>query len=39
MGKKSVQRWLLVQVKQLLPNFEIIEDYYHPNLLWNGVYF
>lgn len=34
-GKKSSQRWLLVQLNHLLPpETNIIEDYYHPYLLW-----
>lgn len=37
-GKKSAQRWLLVKLKELLPYFEIIEDYYHPELEWEGTY-
>jgi len=38
-GRKSTQRWLLVQMKVLLPNEIILEDYYHQNLLWDtGLY-
>ena len=35
-GKKSSQRWLYVKLKNLLPNVEIIEEYQHPELLWEG---
>ncbi len=35
-GKKSTQRWLYVKLKKLLPNTEIIEEYHHPELLWEG---
>ena len=28
-GKRSAQRWLVVQLQKLFPNFEIIEDYFH----------
>jgi hypothetical protein len=33
-GKKSEQRWLKVNIEELLPGIEIIEDFQHPNLLW-----
>lgn len=34
-GKKASQRWLLVQIRQLLPvAYDIIEDYHHPDLIW-----
>ncbi len=36
-GKKSTQRWLYVKLKKLLPNVEIIEEYHHPELLWEGM--
>ena len=36
-GKKSSQRWLYVKLKKLLPpNTAIEEEYYHPDLLWEG---
>ena len=35
LGKKSSQRWLLVKLTQLIPNENIIEDYFHPDLLWS----
>ncbi len=37
-GKKSSQRWLYVKLKKLLPNTEIVEEYHHPELLWEGKY-
>ena len=33
-GKKSTQRWLYFKLKELLPNVEIIEEYFHPDLVW-----
>lgn len=33
-GKKSGQRWLSVKVKQLLPGVDIVEDYQHPELMF-----
>jgi hypothetical protein len=33
-GKRSTQRWLYFKLKELLPNVEIIEDFYHPDLVW-----
>ena len=33
-GKKSVQRCLYVTMNQLLPNATIIEEFYHPGLVW-----
>jgi hypothetical protein len=36
-GKKSTQRWLYFKLKELLPNIDLIEDYYHPDLVW-GIY-
>jgi len=36
-GKKSSQRWLLLQLQKILPEgTEIIEDYQHPLLSWMG---
>jgi hypothetical protein len=35
-GKKSSQRWLLVQMKLLLPTANILEDYFHPDLAWGN---
>jgi len=35
--KKSSQRWLLLQIKKLLPeDTEIVEDYHHPLLSWTS---
>jgi hypothetical protein len=36
-GKKSIQRWLKVKVKQVLAGMEIVEDYQHPELSF-GVF-
>jgi hypothetical protein len=33
-GKKSEQRWLKVNVEELLPGIETIEDFQHSKLLW-----
>jgi hypothetical protein len=33
-GKKSVQRWVKVTIKGLLPGCEVVEDYKHPDLFW-----
>ena len=38
-GKKSSQRWLYVKLKKLLPDIEIVEEYNHPELLWEGKFF
>jgi len=35
-GRKSSQRWLLVQMKQLLPNEAVVEDHNHPCLFWDS---
>ena len=31
-NKKSAQRWLFLQIQKLLPNEEIIEDYFHSEI-------
>jgi hypothetical protein len=36
-GKKSTQRWLYCKLKELLPNVEIIEEFFHPDLIWGIV--
>ncbi len=34
-GKKSTQRWLHLTLSQILPEgTEILEDFWHPDLLW-----
>ena len=33
-GKKSTQRWLVVKLRELLPNATILEEYFHPELSW-----
>jgi len=35
LGKKAAQRWLLVQVLQLLPDCDVKENYTHPDLFWS----
>jgi hypothetical protein len=33
-GKKSEQRWLKVNIEELLSGIEIVEDFHHPDLFW-----
>lgn len=35
-GKRSIQRWLYVKLKNLIPNTTIFEEFYHPDLSWEG---
>lgn len=37
--KKSVQRWLKLQIENLVPGVEIVEDYLHPELNWGKLMF
>jgi len=32
--KKSSQRWLLIQLRKLLPESLLFEDFLHPSLRW-----
>lgn len=36
-GKKSSQRWLYVKLKKLIPHTKIEEEYFHPDLSWEGI--
>jgi hypothetical protein len=36
-GKKAAQRWLYVKLKELIPNSTLIEEYYHPDLIWGKI--
>lgn len=36
-SKRSIQRWLGLKITELLPGTEIFEEFYHPDLFWNGA--
>jgi hypothetical protein len=39
-GKKASQRWLLVNMKKLVPgDTEIFEEFFHPKLKWGAFQF